>query len=93
MSNKQAEAGRSNIKKAQSKASSPEARAKAVATFKRRRAEKLARESEIQIPLDAIPDREPKRRYKSRTINNVDPRVELAQAVIALVNKILGETK
>lgn len=65
-----------NLKKAQRAASSPTARAKAVATMKRRRAEKLLLAGQqantpmegipdggVHMPLDAIPDREPKRKY------------------------------
>jgi hypothetical protein len=66
-----------NLKKAQRKASSPEARAKAVATLKRRREEKRAlmenavafaegRAQPETMSLDAIPDREPKRKYNKR---------------------------
>jgi len=65
------------LKKAQRKASSPEARAKAVATMKRRREEALlahakmvtsgeggGNSGDVSIPLEMIPDREPKPRKK-----------------------------
>lgn len=58
------------------KAASPESRAKAVATLKRRRAQQV-------IPLDAIPDREgpaPKRKYTKRTREQI--LVEIIQLLL-----------
>lgn len=47
-------------------ASSPEARAKAVATMKRRREEKASATASEQLSFDAIPDPPEKRKYTRR---------------------------
>ena len=94
------------IKKAQRKASSPEARAKAVATMKRRREEALLAHAKMvtgdnkdigytTIPLDMIPDREPKPRKKwtKKTAKGVPPAkgVTRQEVVLALLRYLNGE--
>jgi hypothetical protein len=96
------------IKKAQRKASSPEARAKAVATMKRRREEALlahakmvtsgeggGNSGDVSIPLDMIPDREPKPRKKwtKKTAKGVPPAkgVTRQEVVLALLRYLNGE--
>jgi len=89
----------SNIKKAQAAARSPEARAKAAATMKRRRAEKEAallahakmvtKEKEAvtkdweAIPLDMIPDR-PKRKYVKRATSTSTPAKSASRREVVL---------
>lgn len=94
------EARKANIQKAQKAAHSPEVRAKAAATMRRRNAEKqaaLLAHATItpgeSIPLDAIPD---KRKYvkKTKPWDNVKQRQQgptRQEVVLALLKYLNGE--
>ena len=74
--------------------STPEARAKAVATNKRRRAEKkAAAEAQQTIPFDGIPDRAPKverglHKRREKNGNNV----VVAKQLLLMAIKLLEES-
>jgi hypothetical protein len=95
------------IKKAQRKASSPEARAKAVATMKRRREEALLAHAKmvtsgegggnsgnVSIPLDAIPDAKPRKKWTKKAKGVPPAKASAAtrqEVVLALLRYLNGE--
>jgi hypothetical protein len=80
-----------NLVAARKNAWSPEARAKRALTMAARKAkfEKPAKSGNgaTDIPLDAIPDRKPKKQYVPR----VSGRDELIRAAITLLKQALGD--
>lgn len=77
-----------NLKKAQSKAHTPEANAKRAATIA---AKKLAASNVVSIPLSAIPDDPPKRKSKKVVAKNdthSDIIRNLSEAVVLMLRSI-----
>jgi hypothetical protein len=86
------EARLANVKKAQAKASSPAARKKAAATFKRNRAAKLDAEMRARnglpasVPLDMIPDPPARKKWTRKVKPHDTTRQEVVLALLKYLN-------